>query len=270
MPGLEQLERFVKETRRRHVPQQDRQIADGGGSLRRDAEVQLGGQARRAKHPDGIFAISGHRVADQPQRAAGDIFHAARVVPDAEVGNVVVERIDREIPAPDVFVDGAVDVIADDPAGIGVLPVVCRAAGRRPEGDNLDHIPPEMHMGQAESPANEAAVSEQRANLFRLRVCRDIEVLGFAAHQQVTDPAADDKRLMTGTLEAVENLERVTGDIRPAERVVRTAYDHRGRDRLTFRPVKWGIGANLHGSVIASRGSSVKPARLVKLCAGQV
>ena len=109
----------------------------GVGRFRVDLEAELRLEACRAQHAHGILAKAGLRIADQPQAPGGDVFHAADVVPDGEVGDVVVERIGREIAAPDVFVDGAVDVVPQDASGLiefalGILIRGVAACGRLP------------------------------------------------------------------------------------------------------------------------------------------
>src|SRR6185312_10821717 len=74
-------------------------------------------EARRTQHSHRILTKARLRIANQPQSSGSNIFHTAYVVPDGEVGDVVVEAIGGEIAAPDVLVDGPVDVVAQDPAG---------------------------------------------------------------------------------------------------------------------------------------------------------
>jgi hypothetical protein len=55
-----------------------------------------------------------------------------------------------------------------------------------------------MHVRQAESTADQAAVAEHLAHFLRPGVGGDVEVLGFAAEQQIAYPAADQVGLVAG------------------------------------------------------------------------
>src|SRR5690348_7352465 len=116
MAGEEQLERLIEQARRRHAAEQAAQFPYAGAGLAVEREAQLGLETRGTQHAHGIFAITRGRVADELQPARGNVFDTARVVPDREVGDVVIERVGGEVTAPDVVVDGAVGVVAQDAA----------------------------------------------------------------------------------------------------------------------------------------------------------
>ena len=115
MPRLEQLEHFIEQTRRRHVMNVIAEFGDRLGRLGGELEIELGRKPHDAQHPHRVFPIARSRIADQAQRPAVDVLETRRVVPDAEVGDVVVEGVDREVATPDVLVDRPVDVVAKDP-----------------------------------------------------------------------------------------------------------------------------------------------------------
>ena len=271
VPRMEQLEGFVVEPRLRDLVQQFRQFPDGPRSAPGDAEVQFRRQPRRPEHADRVLAIARYGIADQPQGAAGDIVHPAGVIPDAEVGDVVVERVDREIPAPNILVDGPVDVVAENPAAVSVLAVVLGAAPGRPKGDHLDHFPAEPDMRQPETPPDQATIAKQRAHLLGPRIGNHVVILRTEAEQQVAHAAADDKRLAPAALEPVQDLERVAGNIRPAERMLRPADDHRAGKDLIFRSVQSSFGVNPHRLPNARQGDrSKRLERTGSFRAGQV
>jgi hypothetical protein len=96
-----------------------------GGAVERETELRL--EARGAQHAHRVFAVTRDRVADELQAARGDVFDTAGVIPDREVGDVVVQRVRGEVAAPHVVVDVAVDVVAQDAAvfvGDAVLVVI--------------------------------------------------------------------------------------------------------------------------------------------------
>ena len=73
-----------------------------------------------------------------------------------------------------------------------------RGAERR----DLDDLVAESHVRQVKAPADQAAVAEDAPNVFRVRVGRDVEILGLQAEQQVAHGAADQERLVTGIAQA--------------------------------------------------------------------
>ena len=56
---------------------------------------------------------------------------------------------------------------------------------RGAEGRDLDDLHAEAHVREVEAPADQPAVAEQLADLLRVRVGRDVEVLGMQPEQQV-------------------------------------------------------------------------------------
>jgi hypothetical protein len=157
---------------RRHAAEQRRQLAHRRARLRMQREVQLAGEARGAEHAYRILAVARLRVADQPQHAALHVRGAADVVPHREVRDVVVERVRGEVAAPDVVVDRAVDVVAEDPPALVVRARVVdfavvlvvdlrRRRGRAERGD-LDDLVAEVHVREPEAAPDQSAVAEQR------------------------------------------------------------------------------------------------------------
>jgi hypothetical protein len=112
-----QLQHLIEEARRGHTPQKLAQPPDGFGRCRVDPEAELRLETRRAQHAYRVFPKACLRITDQPQAPGRNVFDTAAIVPNGEVGYVVVERIGREIAAPDVFINGAVDVVPQDAAG---------------------------------------------------------------------------------------------------------------------------------------------------------
>ena len=134
MPGEEELQRLVEQARRRHATQQLLEVAYGGAGLAIEREAQFGFEARCSQHAHRVLAITRHGVAYQLQAPRRDVLDATRVIPDREVRDVVVQRVRGEIPAPDVIVDGAVSVVAQDaPVFVGdaVFIVLVGGAGAR-------------------------------------------------------------------------------------------------------------------------------------------
>ena len=88
----------------------------------------------------------------------------------------------------------AVDVVAQDPAALGVLRGRRRSsqvAGRAERGD-LDDVAAEAHMRKPEPPADQPGSSGTAPCIsLRMGVGDDVEIFRVLAEQQVADAAAD-------------------------------------------------------------------------------
>src|SRR5674476_799562 len=109
-----------------------------------------------------------------------EIGHAADRVAHSEIGDVVVQRVDREVAAYRVFLKAAVDVIADQAAvdRMAVTAAIVAAAAKRRD---FDDFATEYDVGKAKPAANQATIAKLRAYLLRRRVRRDVEILGVTA-----------------------------------------------------------------------------------------
>jgi hypothetical protein len=63
-----------------------------------------------------------------------------------------------------------------------------------------------MDMGQPKTPADESAIAKNLFYLLRTGIGRHIEVLRLPPQQQVAYPATDQKRLVTGFSQPIQNL----------------------------------------------------------------
>ena len=133
----------------------------------------------------------------------------AAPVEDLAPIEIVEERVDREVAAERVFVGLAEDVVAADEEVVDdVVGSSSGAPGRvAPEGGDLDDLAAaEEHVREAEAPADDAAVAEERAHVFGAGAGRDVEVLRASAEEEVADAAADEVRLEAAALEAANDL----------------------------------------------------------------
>ena len=132
--------------------------------------------------------------------ASLQVVHATHVVDDRERGDVVEQRIDREVSSERVLLGGPKCVVtsnrrADPYLGQPLLVPghrrvwVCGGGlggfrfGRRhlpSERRNLDGFQPELHMREAESPPDNPAIAEDPLDLIGMRGGADIEVLGHS------------------------------------------------------------------------------------------
>ena len=81
------------------------------------------------------------------------------------------------------------------------------------EGRYLDHFRSELHVGEAETPSDDPAISEQLLDLIRMRRRPDVKVLWAAPEQQIPNAAADEIRHVVELAEAVQDLKRVRIDV---------------------------------------------------------
>ena len=79
-----------------------------------DVEPELAGEAHRAQHPHGVLAIAFGRGADEAQPAVAGVGIAAGEVDDGALAMVVVKAVHREVTAPCILLQRAVDVVAHD------------------------------------------------------------------------------------------------------------------------------------------------------------
>jgi len=83
------------------------------------------------------------------------------------------------------------------------------------EGGDLDDFLAKLNVSQPEAAADQPAVAEQLVNLFRAGVGGDVEVLRFAAEQQIPHPAADQTGAIAGLAQPVQDFNRVGADVGP-------------------------------------------------------
>ena len=91
---------------------------------------------------------------------------------------------------------------------------------RRAERRDLDRLRTDVHVHEAEPAADDERAAEERLDLLRLGVGREVEVLGFDPEEQIAHGAADDVRLEACVLQLARHLERAARELAAAERVV--------------------------------------------------
>ena len=158
-----------------------------------------------ASAPDLRAAASGSPISTRRRRL--DVLDAADVVPDAEVGDVVVERVAREIATPHVLIDAAVDVVANNAALRVVGRVVVLVIGRSAErGDLYDLSRPKRTWASRKRRPIRSTVAEQRTDLLGRRVGRHVEVLGMQADQGIAHAAAHQEGLVARLVQPIQHL----------------------------------------------------------------
>ncbi len=190
-------------------------------------EVELRYEAQPAHEPQRVLreAVRRHR----PQDAALEILATVVRVDNRPVGEVTRHRVDREVAAVEVILDGGRRVDDD----LEVVPAwTCRhLAARRRELDPRPHLPPHLSVARIEPHADGPAGDDQllgatvrlerRAQAFDVHTGdEEIGVLRLVAEQLVAHCTADDVRVQPKRADIVlYRLRRVRSPrSRPARR----------------------------------------------------
>ena len=244
VPGLQQLEHFVKQAALWHIGQQLVGLDQGRGGFGVQLEAQRAQFGRKTNGSDDahrVFAVTRGGVPNHADLALFHVRHAAVVVDHHLRFGVVIHGVDGEVPPRGVFVLRAPDVIAQDAAGrvdrvfhAGQLGfagffVARHRLGRRvvevsAEGRDLDHLmlapAPVHHVHDAKTPPDDEGAPEQALDLLRRGVGGHVEVFGREAHQQVAHRAADDVGLKAAFLQGAHHVGGAFVDFRRVNAVV--------------------------------------------------
>ena len=116
MTAHQQLEHFIKDTRRRHIVDQWCHHGNRRACGRRNLEIEFRSKAHHAQKTNRVFTVACLRVTDHAQRAAANIFHATVIIEHHLLLRIVIHRIDREITPFGIFMLLAEGVVAQNPA----------------------------------------------------------------------------------------------------------------------------------------------------------
>ncbi len=165
------------------------------------------------------------------------VVEPADVVDDRERGDVVGERVDREVAAERIFLGRAEGVVVVDQLlafrrgrigrGHTVLHDLFAGGDLPPERRDLDHLLSELDVREPEPPADDPAVPEQLLDLIRVCGRSDVEIFRTAAQQQIPDAAADQIGGVLALPQAIENFERVGIDVAAGDGVLVSRHDPR-------------------------------------------
>src|SRR5581483_10237771 len=197
------------------------------GVIRRllDLETETRCELDRAHHPHGVLAETDIGIADHPHAFLPHVLEAADVVDHREIGDVVEERVDREVAPLRILKRRAERVVIRDQE---IFVLFIRRASLRlaPEGRDLDDLILKDDVHQPEAPADDAAVAEETADVARMRIRRDVEVLRLPVHQQIAHAASAQIRAIAAAMQPVENLQNVFRNAAARDRVI-AAIDYR-------------------------------------------
>ena len=196
-------------------------VIDGPDNRLIDLEAELGRETDCAQHAYRVFPHAYFRITYEDDALVVNILETAGVIPDTEIGNVVVEGITGEVAPPRILIDGAVDVVAQNTTLLVTMVVVVFTERTCPESRDLDDLATEADMRQAKPPADQPAIAEQPLNLVRRCIGRDIKILGMQLEHRVTHTASNEEGLVTRLVQSVQNLECALGKLGPRNVVLR-------------------------------------------------
>ena len=226
-------------------------------------KAQFGGKAGGAQHTDRVFPEAGLRVANQVDDLLFDIIQAADKVMQSEVGDVVVQRVDGEIPPQGIFLDTAPGVVAQDQAGflVGVMLVPVRVvlAIHGTEGGDFDDLAAKTHMHDLETTTDDAAALEQAIHLFRRGIGGYVEILGLTTAENVPQATAHQIGFKAGLVQAIEHIQCSARHLFAGDGMLVAGNDSRFERSAVFwgtllKPVSHTFQELAgHASVLASR-----------------
>ena len=163
--------------------------------------------------------------------------YAIGVIEDALADRVVVQGVDREVTTLGVFFKGAVDVVAQDtPAFVTrglvavFLFVVLRVIGA--EGRNFNDFAAKVDMHQLETTTDDSRIAKFGAHLLGRGAGGDVKVFWRDIEQHVAYATADQIGLVTGVLQAFDDIDRVAAELGTLQRVLAAVEHFRGAAQL--------------------------------------
>src|SRR5688500_762101 len=192
-----------------------------------DSEIESRSECDRAQHAHWIFLKPLFWHADASDQSVPDVVESSDVVDDRPSLDVVEQRVQREIASKRVFFGRTERVVMVDQQ-IRIVGGRARRGrnGRRghglffgarrdltAEGCHLDYLRAELHVREAEAPADDPAIPEEPLYLVGMRGGADIEVFRRAAEQQIAHAAANQVGDVVELPEPVQDLEGVRVDV---------------------------------------------------------
>ena len=210
MTRLEHFQELIKQSCRGYVLEKPQILGHRLANALVNLEIEFGRKTCSPEHSNRVLSQSFIGVADQHQAAALNVLHSIDVVPDTEIGDVVIQRITGEIAPPDILADAAIDIVAQDSPRVVVCDIrmLFIALGSGTESGHFDDFPAEADMRQPEPASDQPAVGKQGPHFFGMCVGRNIEILGMQLKQRIPYAAAHEKCLKPGFVQPVQYLER--------------------------------------------------------------
>ena len=170
-------------------------------------KIEQGGEPYSAEHANRVLAETDPGITDAAYQSVFQIPKPVDIIDDGKIGNIVKESVYRKITSKGILPGCAEGVVRSD------RPAITIELGDGPEGRDFDYLPPpEIDVGQAEPPADKAAVSEDLFDLVGVSGGADVEVFGFFPQQEIPDTPAYKVGDMAMAMETIKDLQGVGVD----------------------------------------------------------
>jgi N6-L-threonylcarbamoyladenine synthase len=186
------------------LAQARRQLLDCPGGRGLQCKREAGSKAHSPQHAQFVFGEALAGVPDGTDQAGIQVVHAAHHVQDRVVGWVQHHAVDGEVAALYILfrTDGEAHCIRVPAVGVGAITA---------EGSDFGHYLPAPRawtadQNDAEMRAYGKRLVEQGEHLIGLRTGGNVEILRFAAQQQVTHATANEVGLVAGGAKTGNNL----------------------------------------------------------------
>ena len=206
----EKFQCFVKQARRRNMPEQATIGLHRIQCVRLGLKTEFSHETQHAQHTHRVFAKARFRLADDAQHLIVQITYPAVIIEYHLALHVVVQRIDRHVAARGVRLDIAIDVIAQYASvfiGFLIFQII------RAKGSNLNQIALVQHMHDAKTSPNDARATKQFQYLLGARVGRHVKILRNVPKHQIAHRAANDIGLKTRFAQSFADHARRLGNV---------------------------------------------------------
>jgi hypothetical protein len=175
----EDLDELLGEPRGTGFGEKARVPLQGPAEAPGNAEPCGSGVFYAADHSDRVFFEDRGEGDDGLDPLGADVLEAPHVVDKGRVVGVVIQSVEREVPAKSILVNSA-ELVAD------------RAVGYGTESADLEDLRSRIDVDEAEAPAYDAGGAEYPLDARRLSLGDYVEILGPTAEKEIADRAADD------------------------------------------------------------------------------
>ena len=162
-----------------------------------DGKAEAGSKTHGARHPEAVLAKALSGISDGPDQPPAQVFPSADEINDLVRNRIVHHSVDGKITPQDILLHGRKADMAG-PAAIQVRPVMA-------EGRDLKGIPVEDNQDDTELRPHRYGLGKNFLYRLRLRLSRNIVVLGSLPEEIIPHAAARQVGLVTLFPQALYN-----------------------------------------------------------------
>jgi hypothetical protein len=170
-----------------------------------NAEAGSGGMTDDANHSYRILLKSFVGIADGSDDPTVEIGYPAHVVYNGKICDIVKKAVDGDVPSKGILCRRAETLLSHKLALLRFCFFKFRSAPKRGQFD--DFPSPEKDVDQSEPASDDAAVSEEIADLMRVGVRGHVEIFRDLSEKQIPYAATDEISQKPVSVKAVEDLE---------------------------------------------------------------